>query len=323
MRHFVPRFPDTCAALLASWLVLACGSPAGDASPAVSATGTPHAPAPGTVETYVERLSIGTGGIALDPNGRLYAADFGAILGDVATMGRTVRRVDADGTATVLADGLEGASGNVLDADGSLYQSNIRGNSLPRIAPAGVAATFADEGLRAPVGVAIGPDDAFYVANCGAASIARVGRDGRATEFATDALLDCPNGVTFDEQGMLYVANFDNGDVLRVDRAGTVTRLATVEGGNHGHLTHHDGALYVVARRAHRIVRVSLDGDVEVVAGTGDPGNADGPRLKASLNWPNGIAVDADGAWMYVNEVAVPSDGTRLAPTRVRRIRLR
>jgi sugar lactone lactonase YvrE len=122
---------------------------------------------------------------------------------------------------------------------------------------------------------------------------------------------------------MLYVANFDNGDVLRVDRAGTVTRLATVEGGNNGHLTHHDGALYVVARRAHRIVRVSLGGDVEVFAGTGDPGNADGPRLKASLNWPNGIAVDADGAWMYVNEVAVPSDGTRLAPTRVRRIRLR
>ena len=59
-----------------------------------------------------------------------------------------------------------------------------------------------------------------------------------------------------------------------------------------------DGDLYVVERAGHRVRRIdAATGTITTVAGTGALGFSgdDGPATAATLNLPNGVAVDADG----------------------------
>jgi hypothetical protein len=104
-----------------------------------------------------------------------------------------------------------------------------------------------------------------------------------------------------------------------------VERLATLPGDNNGHLVFGNGVLYVAARGANQIYRVTLDGEVLLLAGSGERGHADGPAATATLSLPNDLALSADGAELYFNEV-VPLDdptGEKLAPTLVRALALR
>lgn len=276
------------------------------------------------VETFSSELPGGTGGVCVDGDGNVYVADFGALLSDRETMGRQVFRLPPDGSVSVFATGFEGASGNAFDSRGNLYQSNIRGNFVSRVAADGSGVVFAREGIDGPVGIAIDDNDVLYVANCGGQSIQRVTPGGESTMFARSDLFRCPNGITLDDRHNLYVANFYNGDVLKIDPGGHVNRLATLPGDNNGHLAFHERALYVVARKDHRIYRVSLDGDVEVFAGTGERGHRDGPSVEATFSYPNDIAIAPDGHAFYIDEIAsTAADEKELSPMLVRRIWLR
>lgn len=275
------------------------------------------------VETFLDSLDGGTGGVAVDRGGNVHVADFGARLSDRETMGRKIFRISPDGRVDVFAIGFEGASGNAFDAEGNLLQSSIRGSFVSRVAPDGSHSVVAREGIDGPVGIAIDEQGILYVANCGGQSVQRVTPDGKSTTFARSRLFRCPNGITLDGEHNLYVANFYNGDVLKIDPGGQVSRLATLPGANNGHVTFHDEALYVVARKDHRIYRVSLKGEVELFAGTGERGHRDGPALEATFSYPNDIAIAPDGHAFYIDEIAsTTADETDLSPMTVRRIRL-
>lgn len=267
----------------------------------------------------VAQVAGGSGGLVADLHGNLYSADFGAILGDRKTAGKRLYRIRPDGSTTLFAEGFEGASGNAIDSSGYLYQSSIRGNRISKVSPDGRVSHFASEGIQAPVGIVIDSAGTLWVANCGSQSVQKVTSDGLSTRFVESPLLVCPNGITLDDEHNLYVANFDNGDVVRITPTGEVRVLATLPGANNGHLIHVDGALFVVARSAHRIYEVSLSGETTLFAGSGQIGGNDGPRLDASFCFPNDIAISADRKNFYVNEVADEStDGFLLAPTRIR-----
>jgi sugar lactone lactonase YvrE len=136
-------------------------------------------------------------------------------------------------------------------------------------------------------------------------------------------LLACPNGITVDDEGIFYVANFMNGNVVKITAEGQASVLATIPGDNNGHLTFHDGMLYVVGRSAHQIYTVTLAGEVELLAGSGVQGLDDGPAHEASFSYPNDIGVSPDGRYLYVNDVAdLSSTGILLAPMVIRRIDL-
>lgn len=272
----------------------------------------------GRVSTLAE-IPGGTGGLVVDEQGFIYSAEFGDLLGDAKTAGKRLFRISPDGEATVFAKGFQGASGVALGADGHLYQSNIRGGFVSRVAPDGTVTTFVKEGLRAPVGVVVDAEGTLWVANCGGNSIQKVTADGASSRFVQSPLLKCPNGITLDRRGNLYTANFNDGNVIKITPEGEMTVFTTLPGGNNGHLLFADNALYVVARETHQIYRVSLDGEATLYAGNGEKGGADGPLLEASFCYPNDIAVSPDGSRFYINEVAdSTSDGKRLAPTRIR-----
>ncbi len=275
------------------------------------------------VRTLAGPIDAGSGGLEVDADGNVYTADFGATLSS-GPPGTRVWRVTPDGVVGTFAEGLAGASGNTIGVDGFFYQANISGNTVSRIAPDGTVEAFVTEGLRNPVGLVFDADDHLIVANCGGNSLSRVGPDGTAVVFTDTDLLRCPNGITLASDGNLYVANFSNGDVVMVTPDGEASRFATLPGGNNGHVVFGNGVLYVVARGNHQIYQLTLEGELTLIAGSGERGLDDGPAESATLSLPNDVALSPDGRILYWNDVGVAEpDPQTLTPTWIRYVELR
>src|SRR5213078_2190275 len=140
-----------------------------------------------------------TGGVTVDALGNIYVADFGEI----------VWKITPEGKRDVFASGLYGASGNAIDHEGNLLQSNFYGNSITKIDRKGQAQPFVTSGLSGPVGIAVNRQTGdVYVANCRGNSIAKIATDGTVSSLTKSELFKCPNGISFDGEGNLYVVNF-------------------------------------------------------------------------------------------------------------------
>jgi DNA-binding beta-propeller fold protein YncE len=123
------------------------------------------------------------GGVTVDLVGNIYVADFGDF----------VWKITPEGKRDVFASGLYGASGNAIDNDGKLLQSNFYGNSITRIDRKGEAKPFVTTGLSGPVGIAINRQTGdVYVANCRGNSIAKMATDGTVSSFAKSDLFKLP-----------------------------------------------------------------------------------------------------------------------------------
>ena len=132
---------------------------------------------------------------------------------------------------------------------------------------------------------------------------------------ATEALLTFPYGIAADGQGNIYIADTENHRIRKVDPEGIITTFAgTGEegfGGDGGPATEAkldwpsgvavdaEGNVYIADQENERIRKVDSDGLITTFAGSGSynfRGDEDGiPAVEASLNWPTGVAVDAQG----------------------------
>jgi DNA-binding beta-propeller fold protein YncE len=249
------------------------------------------------VTTYpVSAKSRSIGGVAVDGIGYIYIADFG----------ETVWRVTPQGEVEKFATGLYGASGNAIDAQGNLLQSNFSGNFISKISRTGDVSTFAT-GLSGPVGIAIDKDGNLFVCNCRGNNIAKVTPEGIVSEFvSTSPWLRCPNGITFDAAGNVYVVGFFGQTVIKITPEAEVSRFATVPELGTGHISFAGGNFYVTNFRTHKIHRISQDGEVSVFAGTGVRGAKAGRPLEAQFSNPNGIAASSNGLILYVNSFMAP-----------------
>jgi len=233
------------------------------------------------------------GGVTVDLVGNIYVADFGDF----------VWKITPEGKRDVFASGLYGASGNAIDNEGNLLQSNFYGNSIAKIDRNGQAKPFVTTGLSGPVGIAINRQTGdVYVANCRGNSIAKIATDGTVSSFAKSDLFSCPNGISFDRDGNLYVVNFRDNKMLKVDPKGFVAPFATISKKGLGHLCFKEDRFYVTAFHSHEIYEVTLDGAVRRILGDGKRGIVDGAGAKARLSFPNGIASSPWGRRLYINE---------------------
>lgn len=157
----------------------------------------------------------------------------------------------------------------------------------------------------------VSSDTTAYTITTVAGTDAASGDGGAATE----ALLTFPFGVAIDDQGNLYLADTENHRIRKVDADGIITTFAgTGEegfGGDGGPATEAkldwpsgvavdaQGNVYIADQENERIRRVDTDGIITTFAGSGSynyKGEEDGiPATEASLNWPTGVAVDAQG----------------------------
>ncbi len=274
------------------------------------------------VTTLVDELPIGSGGMCVDADGNIYTADFGTALGAGGVPGTVIYKITPDGQSSVFARGLTGASGNAFDSEGNLFQSNIAANTISKIDATGQVAMFSNVGLASPVGIAIDADDNLFVANCGNGTIRKITKGGESTQFAASTLLNCANGIAIDTDGNLYVANFQDGNIIKFTPDGQASVFANIPGNGNGHITLVNNELYVVARLGHRIYRLSLQGSLSLIAGSGQRGLDDNSALLATFSLPNDLAASPDGKILYVNDVVNQTGGTIISPVRIRSIHL-
>ncbi len=233
------------------------------------------------------------GGITTDLVGNVYVADFGEF----------VWKITPEGRPEVFASGLYGASGNAVDNQGNLLQSNFYGDSITKIDRKGQMQPFVTSGLSGPVGITIDRKTGdVYVANCRSNSIVRIATDGSVSTFAKSDLFKCPNGICFDADGNLYVVNFRNNRMLKIDPKGVVTLFATISEKGLGHLSFKKDRFYVTAFESHEIYEVTLNRTVKRILGTGKRGVLNGTETDAQLSFPNGIACDPWTSRLYINE---------------------
>ncbi len=236
-------------------------------------------------------------GVALDAQGNLYIAD---------TYNHRVRKVDAatGNIDTAAGDGLNAPADVAIDGAGNLYIADTGNNRILIVDAAGaivdaVTGTQASGPLSSmPSGAAPAAAGNQYIADTG---------NNRILMQASGPL-SMPSGVALDAEGNLYIADTGNDRILIVDTAGAIVDTVTGTEASgplsmpSGVAPAADGNLYIADTGNHRVLSVDAEGAIDTVAGTGIQGfdGDGGPAVEAQLNAPSGVAVDAEGAYLYI-----------------------
>ncbi|MEP7336415.1 MAG: hypothetical protein ABI977_01505, partial [Acidobacteriota bacterium] len=258
--------------------------------------------------------------IAFDGAGNLYIGDFD---------NHTIRKVSPNGIITTIAGtpGILGFSGDggpatsaelynplgmAFDGAGNLYFADGGNNRIRKITAAdGKISTIAGNG------------DASY------------GGDGGP---ATEASLDFPYGLALDKDGNIYFADFGNNRVRKITVADG--KISTVAGNGDAAFNgddkpateaslnsplnvtfDKDGNLIITDNLNYRIRRVSADGKISTIVGTGVSGftGDGGVATAARVAQPGGAIYDAAGNLYFVdrgnNRVRKVAAGTNIITT--------
>ncbi|HYV05227.1 MAG TPA: NHL repeat-containing protein, partial [Blastocatellia bacterium] len=163
---------------------------------------------------------------------------------------------------------------NVIVSDGG------QGNRIRTITQDGNVKTIAgsDEGFRdgdalqaqfdTPSGIAIDKDGAIVIADTSNNRIRRLSADGRIVSTIAGS------GVAGFKDGSALEAQFDGPIGIAVDRKGNI---------------------FVADAYNDSIRRISTDGEVTTLAGSGTPGRVDAQGASASFDTPTGVAADKSG----------------------------
>ncbi|WP_411114711.1 RICIN domain-containing protein [Streptomyces sp. 029-5] len=238
-------------------------------------------------------------GVAVDSVGTLYVAEFN---------NHRIRRITTDGKiSTVAGTGVAGFSGDngpatsaqlnkprevAVDSAGAVYVADSSNHRVRKITADGKIST---------------------VAGTGAAGFAGDGGP------ATAARLNLPLGVAVDSAGIVYISDYSNHRVRKITADGKISTVAGTgspgfkeEGGpavsaqlNHPYAVAVDaaGVLYIADAGNHRVRKITADGKISTVAGTGVAGFSgdNGPATSAQLNFPVSMVVDTTGG-VYVSD---------------------
>jgi len=181
---------------------------------------------------------------------------------------------------------------------------------------AALSTTFSD-----PFGVAVDKRGNLFISDAGQSNrIREIHTDGKvetiagsterfADGTAAEAGFNTPSGIVIDTSGNIFVADTSNNRIRKIDNERKVTTLAG--SGNAGFKdgigseADFDGPIgiaidkrgVVIVADAYndRIRRITEDGRVTTIAGSGSPGFSDGDPSTARLNTPSGVAIDDAG----------------------------
>lgn len=247
-------------------------------------------------------IGASANGVVVDSAGLLYVTDIS---------NHTVRRIDpATGQSTVIAGiGRSGFSGDggaatsamlnaprgvAVDSAGNVYIADTSNHRIRKINTSGVISTFAGTGTSTFAG------------------------DGNA---ATAANFNNPQSVAVDGAGNVFIADTGNARIRQVSVGGTVTTVAgtgfagyqsdnvaatsTRINSPRGVVPDGTGAFYILDTGNHRIRKVSADGIITTVAGTGSAtaSGDGGVATSAGVRAPTGLALDGSGN-LYISDTS-------------------
>ena len=244
---------------------------------------------------------VGPYGVAVDGSGNLFIADGQDRIRKVSTSG-IITTVAGNGNCCFWGDGgpainaAMSAWGVAVDGAGDIFIADFGNQRVREVASSGIITTVAGGGALAGASADDGP--------------------------AASAALSYPAAVAVDGAGSLFIADAGNHLVRKVSARGIITTVAgngaqgfSGDGGPAtsaalslcadlcgGLAVDSDGALFIADYGNNRIRKVSPDGIITTVAGSGSPSpNTDhysgdgGPATNALLYRPTGVAVDSAG----------------------------
>ena len=220
-----------------------------------------------------------------------------------------------------------------VDAAGNLYVADASNHRIRQITATGEVSTLAGTGrvgstngagtaaeFDEPVGVAVDSSGNLYVADYGNHRIRRITPTGEMSTLAgstegfrdgvgTAAEFNNPYGVGVDSSGNLYVTVYGNHRIRKITATGEMSTLAgagtsgSADGAGTaaqfysptGVTADSSGNVYVADLGNHRIRKITPEGLVSTLAGTGTQGFRDGAGTAAEFDHPVGVAVDAAG----------------------------
>eukprot|EP01106_Pelomyxa_sp_JSP_P000343 TRINITY_DN1051_c0_g1_i6.p1 TRINITY_DN1051_c0_g1~~TRINITY_DN1051_c0_g1_i6.p1 ORF type:complete len:307 (+),score=55.16 TRINITY_DN1051_c0_g1_i6:83-1003(+) len=225
--------------------------------------------------------------------------------------------------------------GVAVDKFGQLFVGDCQNHRLRKITPQGKVSTVAGTGVRGfadggassaqfccPTGVALDNTGNIFVADSGNHRIRRVSSQGVVTTLAgsgingysdggaSSAKFSWPSCVAVASTGIVFVGDNTNNCVRRITPQGDVGTLAGCGGRSgfaDGDATQSrfnciyaitidaDDTLFVADHFNCRIRKVSPNGVVTTVAGSGARGDMDGQCSNCEMGCPAGVAVDRVG----------------------------
>jgi len=185
---------------------------------------------------------------------------------------------------------LDGPGSTVRDKAGNIYVGDAKNNRIRKITPAGIISTIAGTGTAGFSG------------------------DGGP---ATAAQINSAEKVAVGPDGSVYLSDYENHRIRRIDPAGIITTYAgtgtagytgaggpaiqaKIDGPN-DLVVASDGTLYFADLGSDTIQKITPNGTISTIAGTGEGGYSGdgGPATAAKLNVPS-VSLGPDGGTFYI-----------------------
>lgn len=227
-------------------------------------------------------------GIMLEPDGTIYFTDRDEHL---------IRKIDSDGIVSTIAGSTQGNADGIGTAAQFSRPSGIAADSLGNL----LVADTLTHSIRKVTPLA---------------EVSRLAGNGTpnwADGMGPAARFDRPYGIYSDRSGMILVADSGNHRIRQLSEDGTVVTIAGsgVQGSTDGLASNasfsfpndvtvdRQGNILVADTLNHKVRKISVDGTVSTLAGSGLQGFVDGEGVNARFNLPYGLVVDASG-YVYV-----------------------
>ncbi|MDD2699058.1 MAG: BspA family leucine-rich repeat surface protein, partial [Arcobacteraceae bacterium] len=184
----------------------------------------------------------------------------------------------ADGSSTTAQ--FQNLTGVAVDSSGNMYVADQANHRIRKIDTNGNVTTLAGSGIS-----------------------------GFADGSSITAQFQNPLGVAVDSSGNVFAIDSNNHRIRKIDTNGNVTTLAGngisgfADGSSttaqfkhpNGIAVDNSGNVFVADELDHKIRKITPNGDVTTLAGSGISGFADGSSTTAQFNHPRGVAVDSSG----------------------------